>query len=103
MELIAKVYLSKKQTSKILADASVTLRDPLMGDLVIKKIRIMQSNDGGEFVSLPQNKFQKDGKDQYSPIVWASKEWKEKIDEAVLSEYSREIAAAARPVAAGRR
>lgn len=101
MEIVAKVYLSKKAGSKILADASVTFRHPQFGDLVVKKIRVIQGPDG-EFVSLPQNKYQKEGVDQYSPIVWASKEWKEKIDEAVLSEYSREIAGAARPVAARR-
>lgn len=91
MNISAQVWLSNKPGSKILADAAVTVRDEAYGDLVIKKIRIMQGQDG-EFVSLPQSKYEKEGVQKYAPIVWAGGGWKLAIDEAVLKAYSTALA-----------
>lgn len=102
MKIQATFYPSKsKAAGKVLGDATVTLRDEILGDLVIKKIRVIQGNDGEAFVSLPQSPYMK--KDdagvetkQYAPIVWASSDWKRSIDDAVLTEYSKSRAVAAR-------
>lgn len=100
MKIQASFYPAKKTTGKILGDATVTLRDEILGDLVIKKIRVIRGNDGEPFVSLPQNDYMKKndetGQDErkFAPVVWASADWKRVIDEAVISEYSKSMAAA---------
>lgn len=103
MKIQATFYPSKsKAAGKVLGDATVTLRDEILGDLVIKKIRVIEGNDGEAFVSLPQSPYMKkddatgEEKKMYAPIVWASSDWKRSIDDAVLSEYSKSRAVAAR-------
>jgi len=101
MKILANFYPAKKKTGNILGDASVTLRDEVLGDLTIKKIRVILGKDGEPFVSLPQSPYMKKddsgketGEKAYSPIVWASGDWKRQIDDAVLSEWSKSQAMA---------
>lgn len=102
MKILANFYHAKKKTGNILGDATVTIRDEFLGDLTIKKIRVIRGNDGDPFVSLPQSPYiKKDDatgaeEKKYAPIVWASGDWKRAIDEAVLGEYSKSMQGAAR-------
>lgn len=83
----ARVWLSKK-TSAVLADASISIQAVGLGELTIKKLRVMEGKDG-LWVALPQQEYKdKAGKRAFADVLWASPEWKKEIENAVLAEFS---------------
>lgn len=94
MKIISKIWLNKKNDSKVVADAQVILRDDDLGDLTIKAVKVINGQEG-LFVSLPQFIYEKDGEKKYSGVVWASSDWKEVIDASVINAYNEKAAAPA--------
>lgn len=93
MKITATFYPSKnKNSGNLLGDASAVIRSEALGDLTIKKLRVVDGQNGA-FVCLPQVKYQKDGDDKFFNILWASADWKKAIDEAVLAAYSESLVA----------
>ena len=74
--------------SKVKAIASVNIGNAF----AVHGIKVMDS-EKGIFVSMPQSKYEKDGKVQYSEICHAvTKEAREALNSAVLSAYEDKLA-----------
>jgi len=62
-----------------------------VGQLIINDCRVVQQPGQDAWVSLPQNSYvNKDGETKYAPIVECPKEWKEAIQEAVLTAWENQ-------------
>ena len=81
---VKKIHLFNG-TSKVKASADITIG----GQITIYGCSIIEKNDGGKFVSMPQRKDKNDEK-KYWSIVWIeSKELTEAIRAAVMAEYEK--------------
>lgn len=82
MNIKASVYVVENPQNKILGTASITLDECF----VVKGLRIMENNNGGKFVSMPNRKVNEEYKDIAFPIT---KELREQIQKAVLDEFNK--------------
>lgn len=79
----ARVYLVKKATEKLLANASIQVKG-----IVIKGFKVVEGKDSN-FVSFPSTKDQ-DGK-YYDQVYALDKDTRTDIENAILDAYDEEI------------
>ena len=87
---ITRYVASGKETGVI---AFFSVKIPQFMDMTINSCRLVKTNSGGKFISLPQEEYMKNGEKKYSPYIWFDKEIMERLQKGLLKVVNEYIEA----------